>query len=171
MAFVAIDPDFFLSSGGGRAEEPTRFQDSVKGHSMTARKYAPAGRNVCRVHGSSWRQRIAEHPWQRVVLSWMYRFSGHQRGSLPNPTPACCLCLLSLLSPCFPGSRGWYSPRLRHRASPGSKGGTIVWLIPTRSVTLRCAFAWGNRQTMRVGLASPTANDLHAPFAPRQHYH
>ena len=38
------------------------------------------------------------------------------------------------------------SPWLRHRASPRSKGGRIVWLIPTRS-------AWGNRQTMRVGLA------------------
>ena len=54
----------------------------------------------------------------------MYRVSGHQSGSLPNPTPACCLSFLGLLSPCFSASSGWYSHRLRHRASPASKGGT-----------------------------------------------
>src|SRR5206468_1637358 len=66
---------------------------------------------------------------------------------------------------------GCFSPRLRHRASPCRKGGTIVWLIPARCVTLRCDSAWGNRQTMRAGLAaaaiavlaSPTVSDLHAP--------
>src|SRR5437773_7934093 len=94
----------------------------------------------------------------------MYRLSGQQFVSLPNPTPAFVLCLLGLLSPCFPASRGGYSHRLRHRASPASKGGTIVWLIPTRSGTLRCAFAWGNRQTMRVGSLRFTCEpDCHQP--------
>ena len=51
-----------------------------------------------------------------------------------------------LLYPLLFVEQGEVSPWLRHRASPRSKGGRIVWLIPTRC-------AWGNRQTMRVGLA------------------
>jgi len=66
-----------------------------------------------------------------------------------------------------------FSPRLRHRASPCRKGGTIVWLIPTRSSALRCAVTWGNRQTSapasfrpaKLSSTSPTVFDLHAPIS------
>ena len=41
-------------------------------------------------------------------------------------------CFLGLLYPCFPESKGCSSHRLRHRASPASKGGTLALLIPAR---------------------------------------
>ena len=80
---------------------------------------------------------------------------------------------LGLLYPCFPSSRGWCSPRLRHRASPGSKGGTIVWLIPTRSTRLG-GFCLGQspndaRRACCVSLRSTCEPDCSSP--PRSFCH
>jgi hypothetical protein len=98
-------------------------------------------------------------------------------GLLPNNNaecevplrPNCCTkpCFLPLLSR---SALSLLSCKLKQLLSPasasslaGEQGGTIVWLIPARCVTLRCAAAWGNRQTMRVGLAPFRKSSLRKP--------
>jgi hypothetical protein len=82
-----------------------------------------------------------------------YSLSVQQFVPLPHRTPPVPLCFVSLLSVCFPGSRGSFSPHRGHRALAGSKGGTYrlahTHALHCTAVQLR----WGNRPTMRVRLS------------------